>query len=80
MYFHKNPLPFSKTFTAKYKCFYLLNYEHFLEIEDAIAREKQIKGKSRLKKEKVISKVNPEWLFLNDSICFIDSSVVPSSE
>ena len=38
--YHRNPLPFSKAFTTKYKCFYLLFYEHFFEIEDAIKREK----------------------------------------
>lgn len=68
LYFHNNPLPFSKTFTAKYKCFYLIYYEHFFDIEDAIKREKQIKGKSRTKKEKIISDFNPEWTFLNDTI------------
>ncbi|WP_337992850.1 GIY-YIG nuclease family protein [Flavivirga sp. 57AJ16] len=51
LYFHKNPTPFSKTFTAKYRCYYLIYYEHFFEIEDAIAREEQIKGWSRAKKE-----------------------------
>jgi len=51
LHFHANPLPFSKTFTTKYKCFYLIFYEHFFEIEDAIKREKQIKGWSRKKKE-----------------------------
>ncbi|TBN00238.1 GIY-YIG nuclease family protein [Hyunsoonleella flava] len=68
LYFHNNPLPFLKTFTAKYKCFYLIYYENFFDIEDAIKREKQIKGKSRAKKEKTISDFNPEWKFLNDTI------------
>lgn len=68
LYFHNNPPPFSKTFTAKHKCFYLIYYEHFFDIEDAIKREKQIKGKSRTKKEKTISDFNPEWKFLNDTI------------
>jgi len=63
LYFHKNPLPFSKAFTAKYKCFYLVYYEHFLEIDDAIKREKQIKGKSRAKKEALIKSFNPSWMF-----------------
>jgi putative endonuclease len=68
LYFHNNPLPFSKAFTAKYKCFYLIYYEHFFDIEDAIKREKEMKGKSRMKKEKIISDFNPEWTFLNDTI------------
>jgi putative endonuclease len=66
--FHNNPLPFSKAFTAKYKCFYLIYYEHFLEIEDAIKREKQIKGWSRAKKEALIISFNPTWRFLNEDI------------
>ena len=66
--YHRNPLPFSKAFTSRYKCFYLLYYEHFLEIEDAIKREKQIKGWSRAKKENIITKFNPDWCFLNDEI------------
>ena len=65
---HANPLPFSKAFTAKYKCFYLIYYEHFTEVEQAILREKQIKGMSRAKKEALISSFNKEWQFLNNSI------------
>lgn len=68
LYFHINPEPFSKAFTAKYKCFYLIYYEHFLEIEDAIKREKQIKGQSRIKKEILINNFNPSWKFLNNTI------------
>jgi putative endonuclease len=47
LYYHKNPEPYSKAFTTKYRCFYLIYYEHFFEIEDAISREKEIKGWSR---------------------------------
>ena len=68
LYFHNNPLPFSKAFTAKYKCFYLIYYEHFTEIEYAIKREKQIKGMSRQKKEVLISSYNNNLKFLNDYI------------
>ena len=42
LYFHNNPEPYSKSFTAKYKCFYLIYHEHFFEIEDAIKREKKV--------------------------------------
>lgn len=68
LYFHQNPLPFSKAYTARYKCFYLVYFEHFFEIDDAIKREKEIKGWSRTKKEILISKFNPSWKFLNDDI------------
>ena len=68
LYFHENPEPFSKAFTAKYKCFYLIFYEHFFEIENAIKREKEIKGWSRKKKETLISNFNSSWSFLNNKI------------
>ena len=68
IYYHRNPLPFSKAFTTRYKCFYLLYYEHFFEIGDSIKREKQIKGWSRAKKDALISDFNPSWRFLNDEI------------
>ena len=68
LHYHRNPLPFSKAFTKKYKCFYLIYYEHFFQVEDSIKREKQIKGYSRSKKEVLITNINPNWHFLNDSI------------
>mgnify|MGYP001819478324 CR=1 FL=1 len=55
-------------FTSKYKCFYLIYYEHFNYIKDAIKKEKQIKGWLRIKKEKLINEFNPEWKFLNYEI------------
>lgn len=68
LYYHNNPTAFSKAFTTKYRCFYLIYHEHFFEVKDAIAREKQIKGWSRLKKENLINSFNPSWSFLNDNI------------
>ena len=56
------------TFVGKYNCIYLLYYEHHTVIDHAIEREKQIKGKTRLKKNKIITDFNPEWRFLNDEI------------
>ncbi len=68
LYYHQNPEPFSKHFTAKYKCFHLIYYEHYNDIETAINREKQLKGWLRSKKEDLISSFNPEWTFLNNEI------------
>jgi putative endonuclease len=68
LYYHKNPEPYSKAFTTKYRCFYLIYYEHFFEIEDAISREKEIKGWSRSKKESLIVNFNPSWSFLDTDI------------
>ena len=58
-------------FTKKYNCHFLVYYEHFNDIELAIAREKQIKKWRREKKEKLISSFNPEWQFLNNDVRFL---------
>ena len=68
LYVHKHSEANSKAFTAKYKVFYLIYYEHFTEVEQAITREKQIKGWRREKKDKLISELNSEWRFLDDDI------------
>ncbi len=57
---HKNK-EFKSSFTANYNCDKLVWYENFLRVEEAIAREKQIKGGSRKAKEKLILSINPEW-------------------
>ena len=60
--------PLSNKFTAKYKAIYLVYYESYNYVNDAIAREKEIKKWRREKKEKLIFSFNPEWKFLNDSL------------
>ena len=52
---------FKNTFTSRYNVIKLVYYEHFLTIEDAIYREKQLKGGTRKKKTELINKINPEW-------------------
>jgi putative endonuclease len=58
----------SKTFAGRYACYSLLHWEHFHRILDAINREKELKKWSRKKKESLINKNNPQWLFLNKQI------------
>jgi putative endonuclease len=53
-----------KTFAARYKCKHLLYYQKFGWIQDAIAREKEIKGWRREKKSNLIKSINPELNFL----------------
>ena len=53
------------TFTGKYKAYYLLYYETYKYVNDAIAREKEIKGWRREKKIARIKTMNPELKFLN---------------
>jgi putative endonuclease len=50
-----------KGFTKKYNVDKLIYFEEFEFIDLAIAREKQIKGYSRVKKIALIDKFNPEW-------------------
>ncbi len=57
-----------KTFTGKYHCHFLVFYETFSYINDAIEREKEIKGWLRVKKAKLITEFNPEWKFLNEEL------------
>lgn len=68
LYFHENPEANTKAFTARYNVCFLIYYEQFFDIEDAIKREKQIKGWRREKKEVLINTFNKEWKFLNEEI------------
>ena len=58
--------PFS--FTAKYNCNKLVYFEEFQNIEEAIEREKQLKGCPIQKKLKIIEGFNPEWNDLFDDL------------
>ncbi len=59
VYEHKEKL--SEGFTAKYNLGQLVYYEFYEDMVNAIIREKQIKGGSRLKKMLLVEKFNPEW-------------------
>ncbi|OFY50245.1 MAG: endonuclease [Bacteroidetes bacterium GWF2_41_31] len=59
---------YNEGFTKKYNCKYLIYYEHYTFIDEAIEREKQIKRWRRRKKEFLINTINPSWKFLNDDI------------
>lgn len=54
-------------FTRKYNIDQLVYYETFHEIQDAIAREKQLKGWKRKKKIALIESANPAWDDLADT-------------
>jgi putative endonuclease len=67
VYEHKNKL--QKGFTEKYNVDCLVYYEMYADIDEAIAREKKIKGWSRKKKNELINQLNPEWKDLYEEIC-----------
>lgn len=48
-------------FTAQYKVFRLVYHERFVDVRNAIAREKEIKGWTREKKDALILDNNPVW-------------------
>ena len=50
-----------KTFASKYNLEFLVYYEKFTWVQQAIAREKEIKGWNRNKKEQLIRTINPSW-------------------
>lgn len=66
MYEHKNKLV--PGFTAKYNINKLVYYEHYMHINEAIKREKNLKKWKREWKNKLISKINPEWRDLYEEV------------
>ena len=56
------------SFTAKYNIDKLVYYEYFDFIEEALAREKQIKSWKREKKVKLVNDINPSWKDLYNEI------------
>jgi len=48
-------------FAQQYRCVYLVYFEQFRNVRAAIAREKQLKGWRREKKNALIAKKNPRW-------------------
>ncbi len=66
VYEHKEKL--ADGFTKKYKVDKLVYFEIYHDINDAIAREKRIKGGSRRKKLDMINKINPGWRDLYEEI------------
>ena len=53
-------------FTKRYRLNRLVWVEHFRNVNDAIACEKQLKGWRRARKIALIERINPRWLDLSD--------------
>jgi len=63
---HKNEL--LDGFTKNYKCKKLVYFECSNSVESILEREKQLKRWSRIKKEKLIDSLNPDWKDLSEEI------------
>ena len=55
-------------FTADFRCHKLVFWEHYGDVYEAIAREKQLKSWSRKKKIALIETMNPRWFDLSEEI------------
>jgi putative endonuclease len=64
VYQHKNGI--IPGYTSKYNVTRLVYYEEGADIEQAILREKQLKGWVRRKKIALIEGLNPEWKDLSE--------------
>ena len=62
----EHKLKIYKGFSATYNCNKLVYYEDFQWIQDAIAREKQLKAGLRLKKIDLVNAENPLWNDLSE--------------
>ena len=63
---HKNEV--KDGFSKKYKTNKLVYYEYFGDINDAIRREKELKGWRREKKVKLIQSTNFRWKDMYDDL------------
>jgi putative endonuclease len=66
-----------KTFASKYNIEFLVYYEKFTWVQQAITREKEIKGWRRDKKLDLIRSFNDNFEFLNHR--FANCNVIPPS-
>ena len=65
LYEHRNGLV--EGFTKKYNIHKLVYFEYTNDVYSAISREKQLKKWSRVKKNVLISRQNPNWIDLSDN-------------
>ena len=64
---HKNVVD-PQSHTARYKIHKLVYFEETTDVNAAIAREKQIKGWNRRRKNRLIENENPSWKDLYESL------------
>lgn len=61
-------------FSKRYNTNRLVYYKQFNDVRDAIAREKQLKGWSRKKKEVLISGLNPKWTDFGETVLGLEKA------
>ena len=54
----------AQTFAGRYFCYNLVYVEEYIDSNASIAREKELKGWTRAKKDALIAVDNPEWIFI----------------
>ena len=64
LYEHKQELV--DGFTKRYHVHKLVYYEQTTDVRSAIAREKQLKGWLRIRKNELVETMNPEWRDLSE--------------
>jgi len=64
VYEHKQDL--IKGFSSQYRCHRLVYFESYDRVQNAIAREKQLKRWNRVKKVFLIERLNPIWEDLSE--------------
>jgi putative endonuclease len=62
-------------FTRRYRVHTLVHAEEYRYVEDAIAREKEIKGWRRSKKDELVEATNPTWADLLETAVDLDPSL-----
>jgi len=63
----------SISFTSRYNITKLVYFESTSDVNAAIAREKEIKGWVRRKKNDLIATMNPDWVDLGEEFGIVDS-------
>ena len=58
---HEHKQELIEGFTKRYHIHKLVYYEQYNDIQDAIIREKRLKGLLREKKNLLVMQMNPEW-------------------
>jgi putative endonuclease len=64
--FYEHKYKMAGGFTRNYNVCKLVYFDTTSDVNEAIAREKQIKALTRYKKEDLINQMNPEWKNLSE--------------